>query len=124
MAKVYGYLNAQNVVEVTIKSEVAPVGYVECEEGDFGKKWDGTKFIDAPKKYKVWSAVAFVTICGQAVYDAIMDGNQKDLRYFKYILDKADVVDLNIPQYFGMVQLLKTRGIMSQAIFDQLTVQE
>ena len=80
--------------------------------------------MEAPKKYKVLSALAFATICGQGVFDSIVDGNAKDLRFYKYLLDKADFVDPNIPQYFSMIQTLKTRNIMSQAIYDQIMVLE
>lgn len=98
--------------------------FVRGDESDLGKKWDGTQFVAPPKKYKVWSKTAFVTVCGRAVFDAIVDGVDKDLRYFKYILDSADIVDLNIVQYFGMVKLLNDRKIMSDAIFSALTAQE
>lgn len=129
MQKTFGYLNAQNIVDTIIRGEIVPPGGVECSEYDLGKKWDGSKFVDAPKRYKVWSKTAFVTICGQSVFDAIMDGNDKELRYYKYILDGSDVVDLNIPAYFGMVQSLNTKKInnvkiLSDAIFQQLTAQE
>jgi hypothetical protein len=96
---------------------------------NLGRLWDGQKFVDAPKRYKVWSKTAFVTICGQAVFDAIVDGQSKELRYFKYILDSSVIVDLNIPEYFAMVKLLndtKVNGvpIMSNAIFAALTEKE
>lgn len=100
-----------------------------ADNSNMGKKWDGKVWVEAPKKYKVWSKTAFVTICGQAVFDVIVDGTSKELRYFKYILDSSDVVDLNIPQYFAMVKLLndtKINGvpIMSNAIFAALTEKE
>lgn len=123
-------LNDDGIAFAVLNTAGSPVGnFVEGGASDLGKKWDGAKFIDAPKKYKVWSKTAFVTICGQAVFDAIVDGSSKQLRYFKYILDSAEIVDINIPQYFAMVKLLndtKIEGvpIMSDAIFQVLTAKE
>jgi hypothetical protein len=127
MAKKYLQIDGDGVAYAFCEPHSALIGANLIEVSDsasLGKKWDGAKFIDAPKRYKVWSAVAFATICGQAIYDAIVDGSAKDLRYYKYLLDKADVVDPNIPQYFAMIQALKVRGIMSQAIYDQVMVLE
>ena len=97
-------------------------------EACIGKRWEGFSFVDIvrPLRYKVWSKTAFVTVCGQAVYDAIVDGNSKPLRYFKYILDSSDFVDLNNTNYFAMVAALNNTNpkIMSDAIFAALTVQE
>lgn len=125
MLKNYLELNAAGVAFALLSTEREPVGnFVEGDISNLGKKWDGSKFIDEPKKYKVWSKTAFVTICGQSVFDAIVEGNSKPLRYFKYILDSADVVDLNIPQYFAMVKQLNDVKIMSNETFAALTVQE
>jgi hypothetical protein len=118
-------LDAGGIAFATLSTEGNPVGnFVVGGSSELGRKWDGAKFIDAPKKYKVWTKTAFVTICGQAVFDAIVDGNSKPLRYFKYILDSATVVDLNIKQYFDMVKQLNDVGIMSNEIFAVLTAKE
>jgi hypothetical protein len=125
--KKYIELGVDGVAFSMLETAVEPVGnFIEGDESNLGKKWDGKKFVDVviPKKYKVWSKTAFVTICGRADFDAIVDGADKDLRYFKYILDSADIVDMNVPQYFGMVKLLNDKKIMSDAIFAALTVQE
>lgn len=125
--KKYAQFDASNIIFSVVESASPVIGADVIEVDDYsclGKKWDGLKFVDAPKRYKIWSKTAFVTICGRAVFDAIVDGVDKDLRYFKYILDSADIVDLNVPQYFGMVKLLNDKKIMSDPIFTALTVQE
>jgi hypothetical protein len=94
------------------------------DNSNLGKKWDGEKFSDLPARYKVWSKTEFVTLCGRAVFDAVVDGTDKDLRYFKYVLDSSAIVDLNVPAYFGMVKRLNDIGVMSDEIFDALTARE
>lgn len=132
MHKKYLQIDSNGFAFAFTESGIVLVGadLIEVQDAsDLGKKWDGEKFIDVPKRYKVWSKTAFVTVCGQVVFDAIVDGTSKELRYFKYILDSSDIVDLNIPQYFAMVKLLNDTKvnnvpIMSNAIFTALTVME
>lgn len=123
--KVWIELDENNFAKACLWTDKEMSGnFVEGDESKLGKKWDGKKFVEPPKRYKIWSAVAFVTVCGKDVFKKIVGSADEDLQFFKYVLDKADIVDLNIPEYFNMVKAIKDRGILPQATFDILTALE
>lgn len=99
---------------------------IECGGYDvLGKKWDGEKFVSvpAPVRYKIWSKPDFILTLGQSVYDSIVDSEDKGLRFAKYVLDSADSVDMNNPQYVALVDMLKVKNLIDAAKLAALKVQ-
>lgn len=129
MSKLYAQFDmVTGVIYSVVQSSSAPVGpnVVEVQVSDcLGKKWDGGKIVAAPVVpiYKVWSKPAFVLSIGRAAFDSIVDGGDKDLRFAKYVLDSAGSVDLNVPEYAAMVEMLKTKGVITAAKLAELKAQ-
>jgi len=129
MSKFFAEYGADGVVFSVVQSEAAPdaQNIVECSGfDDLGKKFDGKNFIAVavPVRFKVWSKPEFVLALGRAVFDAITDGNDKDLRFAKYVLDSASSVDMNDPRYVGLVDMLRAKNLIDAAKLAALKVTE
>lgn len=129
MPKYFAEFGLDGIVFSVVQSDVAPVSpnVKECAGNqDLGKKWDGDKFIAVakPVRFKVWSKPQFILTIGQASFNSIVDGADKDLRFAKYVLDSADAVDMNVPEYVALVDLLRAKNIISVAQLAALKVQE
>lgn len=124
----YAQFGEDKIVYSITDSTVPIVGANIVEVGDdscMGKKWDGAKFIavPAPVRYKIWSKPDFILTVGKAAFDIITDGADKDLRFAKYVLDSADSVDMNNPQYVALVDMLRAKNIIDAAKLAALKVQ-
>lgn len=128
MPKFYAESGVDGVVFSVVQSDVKPDSPNVRECAGFhvlGQKWDGAKYVAvvAAPVYKVWSKPQFILSIGQAAFNSIIDGTDKDLRFAKYVLDSADSVDMNIPDYVAMVELLKTKGLITAAKLTELKAQ-
>lgn len=128
MSKYWGQFGADGVVFSVVQSVEKPdsPSVRECAGfGDLGKKWDGEKFVvvASSPRFKVWSKPEFVLSIGQTAFDAIVDGNDKSLRFAKYVLDSAGSVDLNVPEYAAMVDLLKAKNLITATKLAELKAQ-
>lgn len=129
MLKYFAEFGLDGIVFSIVQSEVAPVSpnVRECAGyQDLGKKWDGAKFVAVakPARYKVWSKPQFILTIGKTAFDSIVDGADKDLRFAKYVLDSADSVDMNVPEYVALVDLLRAKNIITAAQLTALKVLE
>ncbi|HCS65464.1 MAG TPA: hypothetical protein DIW64_16140 [Cellvibrio sp.] len=129
MNKYYAQWGADFIVFAVVESPgvIAGANVAECSGyGVVGKKRSGGKFVDVPKikQYKVWSKPEFIMLLGQQVYEAINSTADKQLQFFKYILDSAPHVDMNDANYRGMVQQLRVVNLIDDAKLAALLVQE
>ena len=128
MRNFFAEFGADGVVFSVLQSDVAPVSQnvKECAGVHvLGQKWDGAKFVVvAPVlRPKVWSKPQFILLVGKTAFDAIIDGSDKDLRFAKYVLDSADAVDMNVAEYVALVELLRTKNLITAAQLTALKVQ-
>lgn len=125
MPKFYAESGGDGVVFSVVQSEVKPdsPNVRECAGMHIlGQKWDGAKFVvvSAAARFKVWSKPQFILSIGQAAFNSIIDGVDKDLRFAKYVLDSGDFVDMNVPEYADLVTLLNTKGLITAAKLAEL----
>lgn len=125
MPKFFAESGGDGIVFSVVQSEVKPdsLNVRECAGfSDLGKKWDGEKFVAvaAAPRYKVWSKPEFVLSIGQAAFDSIVDGNDKALRFAKYVLDSAGSVDPNVKEYADMIDLLRAKNLITAAKLAEL----
>ncbi|MEN0037461.1 MAG: hypothetical protein AAGC78_10340 [Cellvibrio sp.] len=128
MNKFYAQFGADGVVFSVLESGNKPdsPNVKECEGRHvLGQKWDGAKFVVLPAvtQYKIWSKPQFILSIGKTAFDAIIDGADKDLRFAKYVLDSADAVDMNVPDYVSLVDLLRTKNLITAAKLAEIKAQ-
>lgn len=129
MSKFYAQWGADSVVFSVVESSTPITGdnIAECLGNEvLGQKRSANKFVPvvvAPR-FKVWSKPQFILTIGKTSFDSIVDGADKELRFAKYVLDSADAVDMNVAEYVALVELLKTKNIITAAQLAALKVQE
>lgn len=129
MPKYFAQWGADLIVFAVTESEgvIAGANVAECAGYQvIGQKREGNKFVVVAKtaRYKVWSKPQFILTIGKTAFDSIVDGADKELRFAKYVLDSADSVDMNFPEYVALVDLLRAKNIITAAQLTALKVLE
>lgn len=128
MSKFFAQIDQNNIIFAV--SDSKPYGdSIECEGfDDIGKKYNATtkqfETLAKPVRYKIWSRNDFILSLGQAVFDAIVDGNDKAMRFAKYLLDGSPVVDINDPRYMALVDLLLAKKLITAKKMAEIKVLE
>jgi hypothetical protein len=95
------------VIQSTLKPDASNI--IECEGDEvIGMRWDGESFLEVPREpaYKIFDKPLFIYALGVDVFNAINSTNDDTLKFYKYILDNAPYVNMNIPEFRAMVEYL------------------
>ncbi len=81
-----------------------------------GQLWNGSNFEPAPadNTLPVWSSYRFAKILGKAVWRKAKKGNNENLEFLSYLLERAGEIDMNDPEIYADIEALVPAEIPSK----------